>query len=286
MTCAVCRTTVYAADILSSCSAGTVHSVYRKTVNLQWGASLLALQADGSPLSPLSLITSLTEAELSALPLAAGQTVRIAGSIIQIGSVCFDLSCAERIDLSLPPGRSHNCTAAQELIQTVLQQSETHGFRQIFCGVCNDGPLDETLILTAAQAHLTRSRQALQMQDFSLCAQELTALIGLGIGLTPSGDDFLCGVLAGCTLCGLTEHPFAVQLRQQTLRQLSRTNDISGAFLRCAVQGQFSQAVSLLSRSCPLEEITAAFQAIGHSSGMDTLCGVLYLLQQVPALLS
>ena len=42
---------LYAKTILEQHSSWTVHSVYRKTINLQSGDLLLALQTAGSPLS-------------------------------------------------------------------------------------------------------------------------------------------------------------------------------------------------------------------------------------------
>ena len=90
----------------------------------------------------------------------------------------------------------------------------------------------------------------------------------------------MCGVLAGLILCGGNRHPFAQALKEDIGLRLADTNEISAAFLRCALEGQFSQAVNSLSRLPGREEISADFSAIGHSSGMDTLSGILYLLQR------
>ena len=65
----------FASGILSHISEGMVHSVYRKTINVQMGSSLVALQAAGSPLSPVSLITGLDVGEMSGLPVVPGDQV-------------------------------------------------------------------------------------------------------------------------------------------------------------------------------------------------------------------
>ena len=52
-------TSDYLNELLSGETSGTVHSVYRKTINLSIGGTLAALQAKGSPISPISLITTL-----------------------------------------------------------------------------------------------------------------------------------------------------------------------------------------------------------------------------------
>lgn len=121
--------------------------------------------------------------------------------------------------------------------------------------------------------------QNLLLFHYTTAAHNLSSLIGLGIGLTPSGDDFLCGVLAGFILRGMDCHPFAAAVREQLQQKLENTNDISRIFLHCALQGQFSEAVCSLTKATSPAKLSAAFHAIGHSSGMDTLCGILYVLK-------
>ena len=66
---------LYAKTILEQHSSWTVHSVYRKTINLQSGDLLLALQTAGSPLSPISLITDLSEAGMDAQKTVPGMEI-------------------------------------------------------------------------------------------------------------------------------------------------------------------------------------------------------------------
>ena len=47
----------YTEQILRNLISGTVHSVYRRTINLTDGKQILSLQADHSPLSPISLLS-------------------------------------------------------------------------------------------------------------------------------------------------------------------------------------------------------------------------------------
>ena len=55
--------------ILQSHAVGHVHSVYRKTINLQFGEQLVSLQTASSPVSPLSLITELSQDAMEQLPI-------------------------------------------------------------------------------------------------------------------------------------------------------------------------------------------------------------------------
>ena len=111
---------------------------------------------------------------------------------------------------------------------------------------------------------------------YDKAAVTLAGMTGLGMGLTPSGDDFLCGVLAGLLFSGQWDHPFAQALRQTISRRLGDTNDISRTFLSCALSCHFSRPVKELPLAAGTTEILSSFGAIGHSSGFDTLCGIYY----------
>lgn len=67
----------YAFNILENTTTLSVHSVYRKAVNLKAGNQLLTLQPRGSVLSPISMITACTEGELAELPFAARKTLSV-----------------------------------------------------------------------------------------------------------------------------------------------------------------------------------------------------------------
>ena len=66
-------------------------------------------------------------------------------------------------------------------------------------------------------------------------------------------------------------------------QNLFATNDISGEFLQSALRGEYSEpAIHLLQAADRgIGEITGyakSFLHIGHSSGIDTLCGMLWVL--------
>ena len=135
--------------------------------------------------------------------------------------------------------------------------------------------------MEAAKKSLTDCRLFLQKQETKAAAAALVRLTGLGIGLTPSGDDFLCGALAGLILTNNWDLPFTTALRQEIYAHLQDTNDISRAFLACALERQFSLPVVSLGKSSGAvtsREILTSFSKIGHSSGSDTLCGIYYAL--------
>lgn len=280
MNYAILQTTKYGLQLLCPHTNGVVHSVYRKTINIALGADLLSLQAAASPLSPISLITNLDERSMETLEIQTGQTVSIGADTIQVllpnKTVSFQYDKAAISDTALPLQTAFSSNLLDR-IKNTLEHTQTHGFRILFStGSRPIDRLDETLVLTAAEKHIKHCTALFRTADYNAAAKQLIHLIGLGIGLTPSGDDFLCGTLAAGILCNQTSHPFIRALQRQIKEHLNDTNDISRAFLRCALNGQFSKAVIQLSHAASSEEILHAFTKIGHSSGTDTLSGIYY----------
>ena len=119
-------------------------------------------------------------------------------------------------------------------------------------------------------------------------------MIGLGPGVTPSGDDILIGLLAGLwSLAG--ENPpqllFIHSFGSALMELAARTNVISRTYLYHATQGQFSSSLSNLTdaiaRGGNVEQPAQMAMHVGHSSGMDSVTGLLIGLsvwnQLVPA---
>ena len=135
-----------------------------------------------------------------------------------------------------------------------------------------EGDAIRTLIET------TRSHQ---LDDLSA----LTQLIGLGTGLTPCGDDFLVGYLAGlwCTVQDIVKRrQFVSSLGQAVIHLSGRTNDIGRTYLHHAAYGQVSSRLDTLARAIsrpesPAELLGVAESAMqsGHTSGMDAVTGLL-----------
>lgn len=277
----ITKTSYFASDAVRRHTSGKVHSVYRKTINLSFSGQLIAIQAAGSPLSPISMITELDASKLEALGIASGDAVSATQTAIIIHSsiavYSFDLTDARLYQTLFTPVlcpediRTLSCN-----IKEVLASVNTGGFDQIFHGsLTKDAPLT----LLAARDRICTGRQLFLEKDFEASAKELVRLIGLGSGLTPSGDDFLCGLLAGMQITGMVEHPFTHSIKTLIRDHLADTIDISAAFLACALDNEFSITVNSLSEMPPKSKIQSQFLEIGHSSGIDTLCGIWFALE-------
>lgn len=113
----------------------------------------------------------------------------------------------------------------------------------------------------------------------------LADLIGLGPGLTPSGDDVLIGALLALTSLGRDDTRDA--LWAACISALDRTGDISRAHLEAAARGYgaavLHDAIHVIA-SGNTENIAPALvavSAIGHTSGRDGMTGALIALRAV-----
>jgi hypothetical protein len=100
---------------------------------------------------------------------------------------------------------------------------------------------------------------------------EAEQLIGLGPGLTPSGDDFLGGVLVALRLAGRRMQAEGLW-RWLAPRLAGRTSAISAAHLAAAAAGEAHEALhEVLAGGLDFDKL----DAVGHCSGWDALAGAL-----------
>lgn len=119
---------------------------------------------------------------------------------------------------------------------------------------------------------------------FELDEKAVAGLIGLGPGLTPSGDDLLGGMMIA--LHSLGRKGLAERLAQIVLpHALAGTNTISLAHLTCAAQGEGSEALhdTILALGVKDDRRLATclekIGSIGATSGWDAVAGVFLVMQ-------
>lgn len=142
-------------------------------------------------------------------------------------------------------------------------------------------------ILGVENALSVHAQPALEALDRWLAghalANEAGGLVGLGPGLTPSGDDYLGGVLMGLRWIGRAQQ--ADSLWRWLEPRLTATSAISAAHLAAAAQGEAHAALHRV-----LEDLAAwqtpdllpallELDAVGHTSGWDALAGVVAVLR-------
>ena len=101
---------------------------------------------------------------------------------------------------------------------------------------------------------------------------DAAALIGSGDGLTPYGDDVVCGYLAAHRAAGRPTD----DLDAEVVRLLPRTSVLSATLLECAIHGEVLPEVARLLDAWGTDradEAEAALRRVGGSSGAGLLEG-------------
>ena len=125
---------------------------------------------------------------------------------------------------------------------------------------------------------MARLIAALETGDRSLAAEVAARLIGLGPGLTPSGDDVLVGIEAALHALARPSAGFTA-LAMDDVEE--RTTALAATLLRHAAAGEFAERLHALLAALlgsDDEAIPAAIDravAWGATSGTDCLLGVL-----------
>lgn len=148
-----------------------------------------------------------------------------------------------------------------------------------------------------------RLEAAVRTRDPRSAAEAATALLGLGPGLTPSGDDVLAGLLVGLHHLDWASgdwprsgdgwrsngrnphsHISVAGVRETIANRVTadaptRTTTLSAALLAHAAHGEAAgEVTAVLNSLCgrrPLSPALMRLLAVGHSSGYDMACGIL-----------
>lgn len=109
---------------------------------------------------------------------------------------------------------------------------------------------------------------------------------GVGVGLTPSGDDFIYGFLVGLSVIEIIHNKKLSNLKKLIYENAKGENLISNNFLYCASEGLFFEKTKNLIISLfygdereILERVTKILQ-IGETSGVDFSVGLILTLKK------
>jgi hypothetical protein len=264
---------------------GTVLSVHRAAIYVDRPAPdyQLVVAIDGVGGVPGGILVGGID-DLRETGLRTGMTVVPAphGLAISVSeaSLTIDLSRAEPWSPTLPAPARFRLTAdlapiAAAARRVAVSMAPTGGLAPMLTGAAgSDDPW-----LVRARAVIGGQLAALGRGDTAAAIGPTVDLIGLGIGLTPSGDDYLVGLLAGLDA---TDDPARFGLAEAIARQApARTTAVSAASLRHATRGAFSERLHDLLVALArgnLDDLEAPIRrviAYGSTSGSDTLVGLL-----------
>lgn len=123
----------------------------------------------------------------------------------------------------------------------------------------------------------------LAQQDWRTLSETLISLLGMGSGLTPSGDDFILGLLLSLNRWGsilLPGHNLSSLNKNVVAAAYRDTTTLSANLIECATLGladeRLIQAVDYLAVGYPQQSaIRTGLLSWGNSSGIDALVGMI-----------
>ena len=131
----------------------------------------------------------------------------------------------------------------------------------------------------AIGTNLRRLRGALATGDPDGARRAVDAMLGLGPGLTPAGDDAIAGLLLAVHHLGAPRVPAITAVRAHVLAAApGRTTAVSAALLAHAARGdaapQVIAVLDALATGCDLPGAVQALLRLGHTSGGDLAHGI------------
>lgn len=276
---------------------GTVHSVFHSSVNLLINGQLITLLTESRPLYPYSL-----RIEGETLPPAKpDEAVEFSAGQISFPESGWKVLTAQarETDLtlaSLPLAglSSPDESRLSELRDIILRHGKTDGFAPLLCLLeeANDPVVPSNLYVDFAAHRIPALFQSIRSLDVEKAAEAAYSIAGCGIGLTPSADDFLCGLMTSLQMEALVRHEtgrVTSLTAAMAEKAASRTNLVSGTFLREAGCGLVSQDVRELMKALYSSVLsqgvtTSAMNVIafGETSGTDILTGIYFGQKNYP----
>jgi hypothetical protein len=283
---------------------GKVHSIFRRVVNIVWAdGSLSSISRIDICNGSANIVTDLpASSDFVHYGIEPGASVRMEPElkILYVGAISISLNNATlwqsplaHLRSPLPPHQvKANLKAINNWLDTV--ESIKYGLNRLFPhleamikGTYLPSADTDPVTYLAAQA-INNLLPALCKMDKANITRSAACLIGLGPGLTPSGDDYLAGLMLSLTACSayLPESiKLAPRLLTDSVIQLvpGLTNDLSRQMLEFAAKGMGSELmenmVFTLFFTTQIENTVLQsamdLSCVGASSGFDQLLGIM-----------
>ena len=262
-----------ARDALRDGAKGNVAAAFRRSFYVQTGARRLAcIGPAGLGAGPLNVL--LADGWDAAMLPRQNTPIHVIGGHLRIGPLAIDL---DRAAAWRPNPVNWSASAIGDAHRRIASFAAGRLPGEGLAPVVFTNVAEDAVARRAAPA-IAALKDWLGGKGGAAPPEACVILVGLGPGLTPSGDDLIGGVLIA--LRSLGRHDAADRLAVWVLRLADRTNNISLAHLTAATAGEGSAALhaalsALAAGDSPaLSQSVDALAAIGHVSGWDALAGV------------
>ena len=273
---------VIAREVLELNNPGAVTGVTSKGIFLRCGNAILFI-TDAPYKSPYNLYIPGYERLTTGLEIVDRFDVENGLINFPEKEIRIDFQNAE-VWVPTPP--EHLQTAQPDRIASIshlLQEISVIDPAKGWLFLHNSNPDLPTDLRNLINENTNRFRDAYRNNDLFTCLESAGHLLGLGGGLTPSGDDWLAGFvlyLVRFSSASSVPQPFLRELEQPLLDLASRktttisVNRIAAAF-RGFAEEPFLQVIDTLFAGGTFPEgLPELLSRFGHSSGVDTTLGI------------
>ena len=277
--------------------SGRVHSVFESALNIETDSgemiTILAAQRDLQPMSIQIKLDDLYE-------LNAGQDSVVSAKVGVVSiygvnrSITIDTTDAAQICLEMRLECAKHGLSGEDYAKRLDVIASAIGgaselresIAPILCGMFEGLPFTapQNVYCVFLSERVRELYAALISHDAADYTHIGRRIAGCGVGLTPSSDDFICGVFAALyasaevgALERITAQNICLELAKGAA---SETTAISASFIRNAAQGCFCESMLRLTRvffsSKPIGLYDSAVRVceLGSTSGLDTLSGL------------
>lgn len=285
---------------------GRLFSRHSDALNLEIDGSseLVSLVLDEQAMNTTSVLLRLERGRLDALPVTDGCAVTVYPSRVRLGPLLVlglvkhqsgkEITGPPCYDGAIVAGAVEQAVFIRSslpvLVEAILTIGRGRGFAPLarrlagkpawrpagqVCGNTERAHTPDPFLRAAA-------RLLDRMCGESADASAVAAFVGLGPGFTPSGDDFLAGMLAARALLGA--HPVPATARSQIIGRTAGTTRPGATIVLQALAGRFPRylqrfaaelaaAAATDGRNAFIRTAVARAAAHGHSSGIDAATG-------------
>ena len=265
----------YAADRVQRARGGRVCAVFERSAYVELDGQWICIGSENLGRGPLNAIVASPHAIGRTLArLVPEQPVRGTWPRFRVANAVVDCTRAARWHPGLPAlpiDGARLARGVERMRSAARMRIPAEGLAFVVTATPGTGKLGDAGAATAAAL-----RSWLAGNGDASPPEALRDVIGLGPGLTPSGDDFLGGALVAL-------HAFGQRDRARVLGDWllplpeGATHPVSVAHLAAAAHGEGSEALHgcLLALAGDLDpgDALGAIARVGHTSGWDALAG-------------
>ncbi|MFT4551769.1 MAG: hypothetical protein ACI9S8_000389 [Chlamydiales bacterium] len=271
---------------------GTVYNTFSRSCNMRFGNNLIGIVSEDIGVNPFSIVISGDEFFSWKNRIQRGMKVVFYSDEIRIGSeLCLDLRTSSVWDPSflLELGKENTDRSVNILTNLFSSLEGTRPVLDITQEYFQKGFLYQLVEDPYCEPFVRILCVLFEKEEFSEPSFEdaICGLIGFGKGLTPSGDDFLSGLVGILNIAdkrAYLSHDLVSVLSKlnrclEDSIQSNKTTLISNMLLQSALNGWFSEKVSnfllaLLEQKNDIRSHLDEVLSIGHHSGSDILAGI------------